>query len=185
MAVQAYLTNFIAAYNAQANGNAYVGGTQNTINTEAWALQGHGVSIRYMQGSVSLLASDSIASTYLLLKNIPGQAIIEELWLEVDAMSGLTSASIGLFNPLTGAAFVNNCYLSAADIHLASTKLAPYDGMAALTHENTLQTVCTLAGKTIANPSTDWGCYDLVLTANTAPVQAGVITARIKMSNPG
>ena len=184
MAVQNYLTNFINNLGGFQNGNGYAGGTLDTIVTmQDPILGGHGVPTRYMANTISLAAADSAGSTYLLHKNVSADDICQDWELEVDAMSGLTSVSIGIYDSLTGLPIQTGVeYMNGADLHVGSTKNAPFDGMPALTHQNTVQTVGALAGKTLTNQN---GTYDIVLKANTAPVQAGFITSRVLLSPSG
>lgn len=163
MAVQNYFTN-------------YLGGVEDAAGVlEDWAIQGQGVRLSFFQKTIALAAADSAGSTYLILKGVSASAMFASLKLEADAMSGLTSGSIGIYDSRTGAAVAANALLNAADLHVGSTKLAPFDGMLALTHELTLQQMFLLAGDTL---NANKGIYDLVFTANTAPVQAGSITFR-------
>jgi hypothetical protein len=185
MALQSYLTNFINNLGGFQNGNAYVGGTLDSsgVTMQDPLLGGHGLPPRFMINTIALLAADNAGSTYLLHKNVSADDILEEMWLEVDAMSGLTSVSIGIFDSLLGTPIqVGSEYMLTTDLHLGSTKLLPFDGLVALTHQSVAQTVGALAGKTLTNQNAN---YDIVLTAVTAPVQAGSITARTKLTPSG
>lgn len=184
MAVQNYLTNFINNLGGFQNGNAYAGGTLDTIVTmQDPLLGGHGVATRWMINTVALLAADSAGSTYLLFKNLSADDIFQKLELEVDAMSGLTSASIGIYDSLLGTAIQTGIeYVNAQNFSAGSTKIQPIDGLSALTHQSTNQTIGALAGKTLTNQN---GTYDIILKANTAPVQAGSITARALLTPSG
>lgn len=162
MAVQNYLTNYTPAED------------QSGI-PEEWAIRGHGVRKAYLQSTVAVTNGDSIGSTYCLFKNVPADVILSKLDLEADAIAGLTSVSIGLYDSVTGAAIAAGCYMNNVDIHAGSTKASPIDGMQALTHENTLQQLYLLASKTL---NTKAGNYDVVMTINAAATASGSVTAR-------
>lgn len=183
MALQSYLTNFINNLGGFANGNGYAGGTLDTIVTmQDPILGGHGVPPRKMCSTVSIAATDNALSNYLIYKNLSADDIIYDFLAEVDASSGLTSMKIGIFDSLTGVALVDNAFLNAADWHAGSTKLAPFDAAAALTHQNTIQTIGALAGKTLTNQN---GTYDIVLTSTNAPTQASLLTFRANLIPSG
>lgn len=175
MSVQNYFTNYgTAGYNP----------TQDTNGVpENWALQQTGVTPKYAQQTVSVLAADDNGSTYLLMKDIPADSILARCDLEVDAMAGATSYSIGIYDATLGTATNGtgsgqgaNCYMNAVDIHTGSTFASPINGIQALTHEAMLVPIWSLAGDTLL---TKKGRYDIVLTANTVGTAAGSITARM------
>lgn len=162
----------------------YAGQAQDTAGgmPEDWALQHIGLTERFFQRDISIAAGDDDGSTYCIMHSIPESAIITEMKIEADAMAAATSYSIGLYDPDSGAAIAANGYLNALDIHVGSTKNAPFDGMTALTHSQTAQRVWEVAGHTLL---TKKGRYDLVLTANTAGTAAGVVTIRGRLINGG
>jgi len=179
MAVQNYSTNYgTSGYNP----------TQDTSGVpENWALQGHGVKKRYVQQTISAAATDSNGSTYLLIKDIPADAILNRCDLEVDANTGGTSYSIGLYGGTgnnQGVVISAGCYMSAVDIHAGTTPAlsSMIDGLQALTHENRLAPVWSVAGDTLL---TKKGSYDLVLTANTAASTAFKLTAHMEILDNG
>src|ERR1022692_4017994 len=96
-AVQNYLTNYgTTGYNP----------TQNTSGApENWALQGHGVKMRYAQQTITCNSTtDSSASTYLVLKNVPADAIILRCDAEIDTNCDAIYAQLGLFDSTLGTA---------------------------------------------------------------------------------
>lgn len=158
MATQNYLTNYTEAPGKKC------------------AITCQGVRGHHFQTSISVLAADDDTSTYLILKDVPSQAIIYSLEIERDAITGGTDYDIGLFDPDTGVAVDADCYLEAGDFSAtATTKVAPMDGLAKLTFGNSLKPVYEVAGKTLA---TRKGTYDLVLTGNTVGTGAGSVTVR-------
>lgn len=178
MALQNYLTNF-AGFN---NGNAVAGGSQGVIVPEQWALEGNGVPPSYFQSSITVAATDLINSTYLIAKNLPANAMLAQLFVEADSAIATATWDIGIYDPLTGVAILSQCYTAAANWTAGSTKLVPFDGLAALTHEQTKQAIWQVLGKTL---NTTNGCYDLVATAHVAPTGAGTITFRGLWTPPG
>jgi hypothetical protein len=128
------------------------------------AYVGSGVPLRFFQSTVTVGASDSTGSTYTILKDLPADAIILEMEIETTGITGATSCDIGLYDSDSGAALVDNCYASGIDLSGSHTKVAPADGLAALSGSNTLQPAYLLAGKTLKNKK---GNYDLVLTGDT------------------
>lgn len=189
MAVQNYSTNYgTAGYNPTQN---------NSGVPENWALQGHGVKKRYAQQTVSPAATDNNGSTYLLIKDLPADAILNRCDLEVDANTGGTSYSIGLFGGTgqnqgvatfgvgnTSGTAGASCYMSAVDIHTGTTAAnsSMIDGIQALTHEARLVPAWYLAGDTLL---TKKGSYDLVLTATTAASTAFKLTAHMEIIDNG
>ncbi len=145
---------------------------------ENWAIQGHGVRKAYFQSTVHVLTTDLGGSNYIILKDVPGDAIISKLEIETDGLTTATDNDIGLYNASTGVVIGGGNQLAdAVDLHTAAGKVgsACLDGLAALTHEQTLQPVYLLAGDTLLNKK---GTYDIVLTVNTATTAAGYATFR-------
>lgn len=141
-----------------------------------------GVKESYAQNTVSKAAGDNDGSSYLLFGRMSNSTVFEKLGLEVDAMAGFTSASIGIADSETGAILSANCFMNATDLHNGSTKTSPIDGLSALTHENTLLTLWEHLGLT---RDTAKGHYDIVLIGNTVGGAAGSITARAGLIPPG
>lgn len=160
MAVQNYKTNYDAT--AQAG-------------TVIPAVSGVGVPTHDWQVTVAIASADDDGSTYLIRKDVPAQEVIEALEIENDSITAGTSYSIGLADPDTGAIILANCYANALDLSSASTKVAPKDGLAALTHANSKKQVYEVAGHNITNRR---GRYDLVLTATTVGSGNGNVTFR-------
>jgi len=175
MAIQNYLTN-------------YVGSEDLLGNPIEAAPRQSGVRLSFIQNTVSPLSTDSSTSTYLLVKNLQPAVILTRMDLEVDANTGGTSYSIGLYDAYVGGltstptALAAGCYMNSVDIHAGSTFAAPINGIQALTHENTMQPAYILAGQTLFNAK---AYYDLVLTANTAASTAFNLTARIYLIPAG
>lgn len=159
MAVQNYLTNYTDKYT--------VGSPLKT-----------GVEAKEFEKTISIAAADDDGSTYLIYKNMPTRACLSQLLLEVDAMTGATSYDIGFYDSVTGLVINDNLCMSAADIHSGSTKLSPIDGLSALTHTQTSQTIADLLSENLKDVP---GCVDLVLTADTVGSGAGSITFRGKL----
>lgn len=178
MALQSYLTNF-GGFN---NGNAIAGGSQGVIVPEQWALEGNGVPPSFFQSTVTVAATDNILSTYLIAKNLPANAMLASLLVEADSAIATATWDIGLYNSLTGAVIVKDCFAAAQNWTAGSTKVAPFDGLAALTHEQTKQALWQVLGLVL---NTAAGCYDLVLQAHVAPTGAGSITFRGLWTPPG
>jgi hypothetical protein len=174
MAVQNYLSNYgTSGYNP----------TEDTYGVpENWALQQGGVGGRYAQQTISALSTDNNGSTYLLMRHVPADSILAACLLEVDPNTGGTSYSIGLYDSNLGTPVAANCFMNAFDLHAGSTKLVPFDGLLALTHEQMLVALWSLAGDTLL---TKKGAYDIVMTANTAASTAFKLTARMNVIDGG
>jgi hypothetical protein len=155
MSIQNYLTNF---------------STYPTLATNA-----KGVKKAHIQNTVAIGAADSATSTYLVFKDLPAEAVLVNLEIENDALTDGTSYSLGLYDSDTGVAKAAACFMSAVSLTAAAGKNAPKDGLAAITHANTLKALWELAGDTLANRK---GKYDVVLLANTPSSVAGSITFR-------
>lgn len=175
MATQNYLTNYgTTGYNP----------TQDTSGVpENWALQQGGVGKRYAQQTISIASTDANTSTYLLMKDVPADAIINRCDLEIDAGASNTSASIGVYDATTGVAVAANGYMNAVSIASGTTAAlgSMVDGLQALTHENRLVPIWSVAGDTLL---TKKGRYDLVLTLNTGASTAKV-TAHMEILDNG
>lgn len=185
MALQNYLTNAINNQGMFQNGNAYTGGSQDQSGvSEAWAVEQSGVPPNFFQSTVAVLSTDLINSTYLIAKNLPGNIMLAHLWVEADAAIATATWDVGIYDPLTGLAIASQAYCAAANWTGGSTKIptAGFDGLAALTHEQTKAPIWSVLGKTL---STAAGCYDLVLTAHVAPTGSGSITFRGLFCPPG
>lgn len=144
-----------------------------------------GVDATHFQVTVSIAAADSDGSTYLIMKDIPEHTVIGQLEIENDAITAGTDYDIGLYNPRTGleaSTGSKDNYADGLDMSSAHTKLVPLDGIAALTHSNTLKPVREVAGHDLTNKL---GTYDLVLTANTVGSAAGSITFRGRLQPHG
>lgn len=142
---------------------------------EQSTLEGHGVRVAYAQNTVPIGATDSIGSTYCLIKNVSAEAIIKLIEIENDAITSLTSASIGIYDSQTNLPLAVSAYAAALNLSTANGKIAPLDGLAALTHANTLKCLWELAGQTLLAKK---GNYDVVLTLNAAPSVGGNVTCR-------
>ncbi len=146
---------------------------------EDWALQQGGIQELFFQRDIAIAAGDNNGSTYCIMQGIPADAILNELALEIDAAAGFTSCDIGLYDSDTGAAIVDNCYASALNVAAGSTKLSPFDGLAALTHSQTTQRVRDLvATATGLAAGTLKARYDLVMTMDAAAAAGITFTAR-------
>jgi len=186
--VQNYLTNYgTTGYNP-------------TLNTsgvpENWALQGHGVKKRYAQQTIAPLSTtDSSASNYLLFKNVPADAIINRLDLEIDAGCDAIYAQIGVFDSILGTATAGTgsgqggyCMYGAVttgtDFTSATTPSlgSMLDGLGNLLHEARLVPLWSLAGDTLL---TKKGNYDIVLTAVSGIGSSGKITAHAEFLDNG
>lgn len=158
MAVQDYKTNYTAAPGDKS------------------AIEGRGVRGHHFQSTVSILAADDDTSTYLILKHVPSDAILAKLEIERDAITGGSDYDIGFYDPDTGAAVDKDVCMDGGDFSAtATTKVAPMDGLVALTHAAGLKPIWEILGKTLA---TRKGTYDLVLTCNTVGTGAGSVTFR-------
>lgn len=183
MALQNYLTNAINNQGMFQNGNAYTGGSQDQSGvSEAWAMEQSGVPPNFFQSTVAVLAADLINSTYLIAKNLPGNIMLASLDVEADAAIATATWDVGIYDSLTGLAIASQCYTAAANWTAGSTRTSPFNGLAALTHEQTKAPIWSVLGKTL---STAAGCYDLVLTAHVAPTGPGSITFRGLFCPPG
>jgi len=153
-----------------------------------------GVRKHFLQKTVSVLAADDNGSTYLLFKDVPWNARIASLIIENEAITGGTAYDIGLYNSRTGAVVDVDCLAANLDLSAAHKKgfdgtaanLA-LDGMAALTHEQTLFSLYEIAGGAVDSPDKegDLPMYDIVLTADTVGTGAGKITARMELIPAG
>lgn len=160
-----------------ANYFPYTGQAENLKGVpEDWALQQGGIEEFFFQKDIVIGAADGNGSTYCIMNKIPASAIIDEMKIEVAANAAFTSLSIGIYDSDTGAAIAAGCYLLNKNVAAGATKNAPFDGMEALTFEQTVQRVFELAGATL---QTKKGRYDIVATANAAT------NAQIKMSVRG
>ena len=164
MAVQNYLTNFVQ-------------GIFNAVKAIS------GVRIHYMQNTIAKAAADNDTSTYLVFKNIPGTFKIKNLYVENDALAGGTSWSLQLYDSDLGTAKGSSLSgvmdFSAAHkkgIHTTAANVA-LDGIASLTHAQTLQCLYEIAGDTLSANGMK-NKYDLVLVGTTVGGAAGSITVR-------
>lgn len=155
MATQNYLTNF------------------STYPTES--VKAKGVDKKHIQNTVTVAADDAATSNYLVFKDLPAESILADLEIENDVLTNGTSYSLGLFDSDTGVAKAVACFMSGVSMTAAAGKGSPKDGLAALTHANTLKALFELAGDNLTNRK---GKYDVVLTANTPSTVAGSITFR-------
>lgn len=173
MAVQNYITNYTPSEDTA------------SIPEES-AIRGHGVREAYLQNSVNVTNGDSIGSTYVIHKNVPGDAILAALDIETDALTALTACQIGVYdaNPALSAPtpFAVNALASGLDLHTAAGKQVGIDGLNQLTHEQTMQPIWQLAGHTLL---TKRGFYDIVLTLTQAATATGVMTARTTLIPAG
>lgn len=150
-----------------------------------------GLRLAYEQNTVTLLATDNINSTYLLFKNVPFNARIKRLDIENDAIGTGTSFHIGLYNSATGAVKNASCLASALNLSTAHTKTqnttaanSALDGLAALTHDNSLQPLYLLAGDSLSANGAQ-GNYDIVMTCNQNLSGGGKVTARMELMPAG
>lgn len=168
MAVQNYFTNYGVNPNPELPGHV----------VEKAAIEFLGIQPGVLQKSATILATDQSGSTYILFKDVPSDMILYDLDLEIDAIPGFTSCSVGIYDSDTGVALAANCYMNAVDVHVGANKQVPIDGLSALTHDQTLQRIRDLLNLPII-PNGAKGRYDIVLTANTLPGNAGgVVTGR-------
>lgn len=136
---------------------------------EDWALQQGGIEEKFFQRDIAIAAGDSNGSSYCIMQGIPADAILTQLAIEVDAAGGFTSCDIGLYDSDTGAVVADNCYANALNVAAGSTKLSPFDGLAALTHAQTTQRVRDLvATATGLAAGVLKARYDLVMTMDAA-----------------
>lgn len=149
---------------------------------EKWALEGHGVPPREFQNSVTITNGDSIGSTYCLCKDVSADDILYKLDIETDAITAATACQIGIYDADLNTVYTVNSLATALDLHTAVGKATPLDGLNALTHEQTKQTIATLAGHTLLNKR---GRYDIVLTLTQAATATGVVTARGRLLPAG
>lgn len=150
---------------------------------EKWAIQGHGVRKAYIQNSANVTSGDVALSTYLVAKDVPASAILSKIEVETDALTSLTQCKVGIYDSDSGVAIVDNVYAASnLDLHTASAKNAPLDGMPSLTHESTLQEVYKLAGHTLNQAR---GKYDIVLTLTQTAGATGVATFRTEILPAG
>ena len=193
--VQNYLTNYgTAGYNPTLDTNGV---------PENWALQQQGVKMRYAQQTISPASgTDSATSTYLLMKDLPADAILLRCDLEVDSAADAIYANIGLYDAVLGTATFGQsggtpytsgvaggyCYYGAASTgtDLTSSSTPAYssmlDGCANVTHENRLKPAYYNAGDLL---NTKKGRYDLVFQAVSGIGASGSITAHMQICDNG
>ncbi|HEY9791443.1 MAG TPA: hypothetical protein V6D22_13650 [Candidatus Obscuribacterales bacterium] len=138
-----------------------------------------GIRPHILENSASVAAADSSGSTYLLFKNVPWNARLRELKLENDNLGAGAQIQIGLADSRTGTIISATCLSAAQSAAAANGKNAPLDGLAALTHAQTLQALYETALDTPIPPQGPYRFnYDVVMTLSTAGGSAGVVTAR-------
>jgi hypothetical protein len=197
-AVQSYLTNY---------GTTGFNPSEDTTGIpENWALQQGGVKMRYAQQTIKPNSvTDSSLSTYLLMKDIPSDAILLRCDLEVDTNTDAIYANIGLYVsgqtggtvvatygqsagvPYTSGVAGSYCYYGGAsgtDLTSATTPAysSMLDGCANLTHANRLQPTYYNAGDTLLKKP---GSYDLVFEAVSGISTAASITAHMQIIDNG
>lgn len=159
----------------------YSGQAEDTAGVpEDWALQQGGIDERFFQRDIPIGAADGNGSNYCIMQGIPASAILTELKAEIDANASFTQASVGLYDSDTGVAIAVGCFANNVNVAAGSTKNAPFDMMAALTHSQTAQRMKDIA---IANGGVNKGRYDLVLTCPTASNAAIVASFRGRIIN--
>lgn len=141
-----------------------------------------GVRMAYMQKTVTLAAADDNNSTYLLFKDVPGSARIARFEIETEAISGSNDWNIGIANARTGTVIDDNCFADALDFSSAATKVAPLDGLKAVTHANTLKCMYEHAAHTV---TTRLPRYDIVATGIAVGSEAKSFTARLYLIPAG
>lgn len=136
--------------------------------------------IRQINSLFVITNGDSIASSYMI-GEVPADAILDatDSLITFDAITGVTSADIGVNYPNGGAVISANCLAAAHDIHLAgNTSLAAATGSGVATAANKAKRLWQLAGLA-ANPG---GNLALWLTINAAATATGNVKAEIEYS---
>jgi len=141
-----------------------------------------GTRKHHAQNTVGILDTDSDTSTYMLLRKVNAYARLDSLELEHDSITGGTDFDIGFYDSDTGAEVDKDVLADGISLATAATKVAPRDGMPAVTHANTLKPIYELLGKT---KETTKPFYDLVLTGNTVGTASGSVTARVGLAPAG
>lgn len=124
-------------------------------------------------------ATNDDGSIYRVVKNIHPDVILTNIKFWNDALTGFTSASLGLYLPLAeGGAIIGsgNQFMSAVDISSAHVHNANLDGMSACDVASLGNKIFEWAGHTILTKKRG---YDLALTATTGGSGAGTISIQI------
>lgn len=123
-----------------------------------------------INSQIAIASGDSIASKYHVGK-IPTNAILDPRgYFDYDAVTGVSSADIGLFYPEGGAVISVNGLVAADDWSSAGTQTLR--GHGTLTNANSNKRVWELAGLA----SDPGGQLDIVVTINAAATAAGKVT---------
>jgi hypothetical protein len=129
---------------------------------------------RLLSPLVSVAAADSDTSTYILFKDVPSTVVVASLPIETEAITGGTSYDVGLYDSVTGVVADADILAAGLDFSSAATKVAPLDGLKAVTLANRAKPLYALLGLTLANCKPT---YDIVVTANTVGSGAGTFIA--------
>lgn len=119
-------------------------------------------------------AADDDGSVFKLAK-VGANMIPYELMLNCDAITGFTSADLGLYKE-NGVEADKNIFMSAHDINAGAAIGSEIDGLHDLGVDNIGKKVYELLGLTDATRAED--SYVLALTANTIGSAAGTISVR-------
>jgi hypothetical protein len=155
MAVQDYFANFTQSIDS--------------------AVKQTGVPGQHFQNTFSILAADDDNSTYTIMKNVPATAVIHRMDIETPGLANSTDWNIGLADSDTGAVLDDNAFADALDFSSAATKVAPLDGLKALTGTNSRKPLYELLGLTLNSCK---GHYDIIATGIAVGTAAGDITVR-------
>ena len=98
-----------------------------------------------------------------------------ELWLNCDAITGFTSADLGLYKE-DGTEADKNVFMAAHDINAGAAIGSEVDGLHDMGVDKIGKKLYELLGLTVATRSQD--SYVLALTANTIGSAAGTISIR-------
>lgn len=120
--------------------------------------------------TVEVAAADDDGSTYRIAR-IPSNAVLAEVTIKNDAITGGTDYDLGFYDIAAGAVIDVDALINTTDLSSAGS----VDGLGSIDIANLGQEVWELAGLT-EDPSK---LVDLVLTGNTVGTAAGTITARV------
>ena len=138
-----------------------------------------GGRVRFATGTAAVAAADDDGSTYRLVR-LPGNAIVHQIWIYNDAITGGTDYDLGIYQTAEDGGAVQDADRFGSAISMASARTtSPIDGR----HEKDNITTVAPSAFPWMNPSTSTSGsnvdYDLTFTANTVGTGAGDITVKV------
>jgi len=124
--------------------------------------------------SFETAAADDNGSIFKLVR-LPANAIMSDLKINCDAITGMTDVDLGLYDEDGVTAADVDCYMDGADIAAGQAIGSEENGLAAVDVADLGKKAWEIAGDTISNKQ---GSYVLALTANTMGSGVGTITVR-------